>query len=108
MQDLENNNWIILEPLENIYDMHANLNVITTLLKFNQFSNNISWIISTRYIYKSKFHVCYHFLDMKIPGEKSLSTHLHTSLYHSPLPLFGIGITKIKTVFVKLMPFLFL
>ena len=32
MQDLENNNWIILEPLENIYDMHANLNVITTLL----------------------------------------------------------------------------
>ena len=30
--------------------------------------------MSKRYICKSKFHDCYHFLNMKIPGEKSLLT----------------------------------
>ena len=29
MQGLENNNWIILNPLGNIYEIHANLTVIT-------------------------------------------------------------------------------
>ena len=33
-----------------------------------------SSIMSKRNICKSKFHVCYHFLDMKILGEKSLLT----------------------------------
>ena len=37
MQDLENNNWIILDPLVNIYDVYANLNVMTTHLDFNLF-----------------------------------------------------------------------
>ena len=36
--------------------------------------HNISRIMSKRYICKSKFHIWYHFLDMKIPGEKSLLT----------------------------------
>ena len=31
---LENINWIILNPLVNNYDIYANLNVMTTLLKF--------------------------------------------------------------------------
>ena len=26
MQDLEKNNWIILDPLRNIYEIHVNLN----------------------------------------------------------------------------------
>ena len=32
MQDLENDNWIILDPLGNIYEIYANLTVITNLL----------------------------------------------------------------------------
>ena len=31
------NNWIILDPLGNIYEIHANLAVMTTLLNFNHF-----------------------------------------------------------------------
>ena len=31
MQNLENNNWIILDPLENIYETHANLTAMTLL-----------------------------------------------------------------------------
>ena len=36
MEDLENNNWIILDPLGNIYEIYANLNVMT-LLNLNRF-----------------------------------------------------------------------
>ena len=36
MQDLENNNLIILDPLGNIYEIYANLAVMT-LLNFNHF-----------------------------------------------------------------------
>ena len=31
MQDLENNNWITLDPLGNIYETYANLTVMTIL-----------------------------------------------------------------------------
>ena len=37
MRDLENNNWIIIDPLGNIHDIHANLIVVTTLSNFNLF-----------------------------------------------------------------------
>ena len=37
MQDLDNNNLIISDPLENIYEIFDNLNVMTTLLTFNPF-----------------------------------------------------------------------
>ena len=37
MQDLKNNNWIIIDPLGNIYDINANRNVMTTLSNFNLF-----------------------------------------------------------------------
>ena len=37
MQDSKNNNWIILDPLGNIYETYANLNVMTTLLNLNHF-----------------------------------------------------------------------
>ena len=36
MQDLENNNWILLNPLGNIYEIYANLTVMT-LLNLNHF-----------------------------------------------------------------------
>ena len=36
MQDLENNNWIILDPLGNIFEIYANLTVMT-LLDLNHF-----------------------------------------------------------------------
>ena len=31
MQDLENNNWITLDPIRNIYETYANLTVMTLL-----------------------------------------------------------------------------
>ena len=37
MKDSENNNWIISGQLENIYEIYVNLDVLTTLLKFNHF-----------------------------------------------------------------------
>ena len=37
MQDLDNNNLIMSDPLENIYEIFDNLNVMTTLLNFNPF-----------------------------------------------------------------------
>ena len=37
MQDLENKNWIIIDPLGNIYDINANVNVMTALLDLNCF-----------------------------------------------------------------------
>ena len=40
MQDLDNNSLIISDPLENIYEIFDNMNVMTTLLNFNPF-----WII---------------------------------------------------------------
>ena len=36
--------------------------------------NNANWIMSKRHIWKCRFHVCYQFLDMKIPVEKTLLT----------------------------------
>ena len=38
MQDLENYNWIILDALENIYEIQTNLTVIT-FLNLNNFLN---------------------------------------------------------------------
>ena len=35
MEDLENNNWIILESLGNIFEIYANVTVMTTLLNLN-------------------------------------------------------------------------
>ena len=37
MQNLENNNWIILDPLGHIYEIYANLAAMTTLLNLNHF-----------------------------------------------------------------------
>ena len=37
MQDLESNNWIILDPLGNMYEIYTNLTVMTTLLNLNHF-----------------------------------------------------------------------
>ena len=54
--------------------IYVNLTVMT-LLNINNLLNNRSQSMSKRYICKSKFHVCYHFLDMKILGEKTLLTH---------------------------------
>ena len=34
MVDFEINNWTILDSLRNIYEIHANLTVMTTLLNF--------------------------------------------------------------------------
>ena len=42
IQDLENNNWVILNPLGNIYEIYAKRHM------------------SKQHICKSKFHVCYH------------------------------------------------
>ena len=56
MQDLENNNWIILDPWENIYEIYANLTVMTLL------NLNLFWTTREHHIFKSEFHVCYHFL----------------------------------------------
>ena len=36
MQNLENNNWIILDPLGHIYEIYANLTVMI-LLNLNHF-----------------------------------------------------------------------
>ena len=35
MEDLENNNWIILDSLGNIFELYANVTVMTTLLNLN-------------------------------------------------------------------------
>ena len=37
MQNLENNNWIILDPLGHINEIYANLAAMTTLLNLNHF-----------------------------------------------------------------------
>ena len=37
MQDLENNSWIILDLLGNIYEIYANLTEMTTLSNLNHF-----------------------------------------------------------------------
>ena len=73
--------------------------------------------MSKRYVFRSKFHVCHHILDMKVPGEESLLTvpvpsrliitrikndklfFLHFLMLFSPL--FGIRVTRVKTIFVK-------
>ena len=49
MQDWENNNQIILDPLGNINEIYANLNVIT-LLNLNHF-----WIIEAELCLKGTF-----------------------------------------------------
>ena len=49
MQDLVNNNWISLDPLGNIYEIYANLSVIT-LLNINQF-----WITQAELHLKGTF-----------------------------------------------------
>ena len=58
MQDLESSNWIILDLLGNIYEIYADLTVMTLLISTTfQYRK----LISKRHICKSKFHVCYHF-----------------------------------------------
>ena len=37
MQGSENNNYIILDPLGNIYEIYANLTVMTTISNVNHF-----------------------------------------------------------------------
>ena len=37
MQDFENNYWIILDPLGNIYEIYGNLTVMTTLINLIHF-----------------------------------------------------------------------
>ena len=49
MQDLENSNWIILEPLWNIYDIYAN-QIVTTLLNLDHF-----WITQVESCLKGPF-----------------------------------------------------
>ena len=49
MQNLENNNWIILGPLGNIYEIYANLTVIT-LSNLNHF-----WITQAELCLKDTF-----------------------------------------------------
>ena len=49
MQDLENNNWIILDPLGNIYEIYANLTVMTLFI-LNRF-----WIAHTGLCLKGTF-----------------------------------------------------
>ena len=45
MQDKENNNWIILDQLGNIYKIYANMAVATFLLSLNQ-----SWMKQLNYV----------------------------------------------------------
>ena len=45
MQDLENINWLILDPLGNIYEIYVNLTVMNTLLNLNYF-----WIKQAEYV----------------------------------------------------------
>ena len=50
MQVLKNNNWIILDSLGNIYEIHTNLTVMTTILNLNHF-----WIIQAKLCLKDTF-----------------------------------------------------
>ena len=50
MQNLENSNLIIIDPLGNIYDIYGNLNLMTSLLNFNLF-----WITWAELCLKGKF-----------------------------------------------------
>ena len=49
MENLENNNWIILDPLGNTYEIYANLTVMT-LLNLNHF-----WIMQAELCLKDMF-----------------------------------------------------
>ena len=49
MQDLENSNWIVLDPIENIYGIYANLTVMT-LLNFSDL-----WITQAELCLKDTF-----------------------------------------------------
>ena len=72
MQDSENNDWIVLDPLGNIYEIYVNLNLMTTLFSFNHFwIIYLRWNVSKRHIFKSKFHVCRYFFRYENLGEKS-------------------------------------
>ena len=70
MLDLENNNWIINDPLRNTYEIYGNLTVMI-LLNLNHF-----WITQAelRCICKSKFHVCYFFFrNYENPGKNVIN-----------------------------------
>ena len=70
IQDLENNNQIILDPLGNIYEMCANLTVMT-LLHLNHFWITQEICLKGAFV-KSKFHVFSSFLDIyENPGRKN-------------------------------------
>ena len=58
MQDLESNNWIILDPLGNIYEIYfMTLDDCNDPFKSLPLLNNASWHMSKRHIIKRKFHV---------------------------------------------------
>ena len=60
MQNLENNNWIILDPLGHIYEIYANLAAMTTLLNLNHFwKTQAEFCLKGTFIKASVFHVCY-------------------------------------------------
>ena len=50
MEDLENNNWIILDSLGNIFELYANVTVMTTLLNLNTL-----WITQAELCLKGTF-----------------------------------------------------
>ena len=73
MQDLQNNNWITLDPLGNIYEIYANLTAMT-LLNQEHF-----WITQTELCLRAGFIQgnCtrqYFFLSQMWNYSKSLST----------------------------------
>ena len=75
MQDLESSNWVTLRSLA----------------------------LGNSHICKRKFHVCYHFLGMKIPGEKIFINpfcHKHPKIINESL--FVLKVIRISLVLVIL------
>ena len=66
------------------------LNMLTWLSLMNLLNLNHFWIMYKMHICKSKFHVCYHILDIyKNPGRKTLLTY--------PAPCILEQLIEIKT-----------
>ena len=138
VQKLGNNNLINLDLLGNIYEIYANLTV-TTPLNLNHFWIKQAELFLKGTFVKASFMFVTIFLDMKILGDnvsclkhpkiikkkKWLFSHFFV-VPHKVLsiwgtkcenkkichffPLFVIGTTRAKTVFLsnsRLMPFLF-
>ena len=74
MQDFENNNWIILDPWENIYEIYANLTVMT-LLNLNLFWTTRAELCLKGTFVKASFMFATIFLDIsENPKRKTLLT----------------------------------